>query len=84
MTSNDTRLTVAITDLIIYENLSLNLSQKHRFKKVLGLERDVSKCYQPPDRKFIYKYLLVVIHDQNMERNLSLIKKSLIFLDCYF
>ena len=35
MTSNENRLTVAITNLIIYEGLSFNLSQKSRFKKVL-------------------------------------------------
>ena len=55
MTSNETRLTVAITDFIISEGLSFNLSQKHRFKKVLELSRTVSKCYQPPNRKLISK-----------------------------
>ena len=84
MTSNETHLTVAITDLIISEGLSFNLSQKHMFKKVLELVRTVSKCYQPPKRKIISKYLSYVIHDHNMERSLSLIKKSLIFSDCYF
>ena len=75
MTSNETRLIVAIADLIISEGLSFNLSQKTRFKKVLGLARTVSKCYQPPNRNLISKHLLDIIHDQNMERNLSLIKK---------
>ena len=75
MTSNETRLTVAITDLIISEGLSFNISQKPRFKKVLDLEITVSKCYQPPSRKLISKDLLGLIHDQNMERNLSFIKK---------
>ena len=58
--------------------------RKNRFKKVLDLARTVSKCYQPPNRKLISKDILDVIHDQNMERNLSLIKNSLIFLDFYF
>ena len=75
MTSNETHITVAIADLIIYEGLSFNLSQKPRFKKVLELARTVSKCYQPPNRNLISKDLLYVIHDQNMERNLSLIEK---------
>ena len=53
---------------------------------MLDLARTVSKCYQPPNRKLISKDLLDVIHDQNMERNLSLIKKEsdnfgLLFLD---
>ena len=45
MTSNETRLIVAIVDLIISEGLSFNLSQKPRFKKVLELARTVSKYY---------------------------------------
>ena len=76
MTSDETRLTVAIVDLVIYEGLSFNLSQKPRFKKVLDLAITVSKCYQPPNRKLISNDLLDVIHDQNMERNLSLIEKE--------
>ena len=75
MTSNETHITVANTDLIVSESLSFNLSQKPRFKKVLGFTRTVSKCYQPPDRKLISKDILDVIHDQNTESNLSLIEK---------
>ena len=76
MTSNETRLTVAIADLIISKGLLFNLSQKPRFKKVLELARTVSKCYQPPKRKVISKDILDVIHDHNMESNLSLIEKE--------
>ena len=75
MTLNETRLTVAMDDLIIFEGLSFNIYQKPRFKKVLYLEINVSKCYQPPNRKLIYKDLLDIIHDHNMERRFSLIKK---------
>ena len=53
MTSNETHLTFAIADLIISEGLSFNLSQKPRFKKVIDLARNVSKYYQPPNRKLI-------------------------------
>ena len=76
MTYNETRLTVAIADLIISESLSFNLYQENRFKKVLELARTVSKCYQPTNRKLIPKDILDVIHDQNMERNLNLIEKE--------
>ena len=62
--------------LIISEDLSLNLSQKPRFKKVLDLARTVSKSYQPPNRKLISNNTLDVIYYQNMERNLSLIEKE--------
>ena len=54
MTSNETRLTVAIADLIIYEGLPFNISHKPRFKKVLDLARTVSKSYQIPNKKLIY------------------------------
>ena len=73
--SIETGLTVVIANIIISEGLSFNLSQKPGFKKVLDLARTVSKYYQPPNRKIIYKDLLDLIHDQNMERNLNLIKK---------
>ena len=76
MTYNETQLTVSIADINISEGLSFHLSHKPRFKKVLDLARTVSKSYQPPSRKLISKDLLDVIHDQNMERNLSLIKKE--------
>ena len=36
----------------------------------------MSKIYQPPKRKLISKDILDVIHDQNMEMNLSLIEKE--------
>ena len=84
ITYNETRLAVAIADIINSEGLYFNLYQKPRSKKVLALSRTVSKCYQPPNRKLISKDLLNVIHDQNTESNLSLIKKSLIFWDFYF
>ena len=45
MTSNETRLIVAISDLVISEGLYFNISQKPRFKKVVYLARTVSKCY---------------------------------------
>ena len=66
MTSNETRLTLAITDLIISEGLSFNLAQKYRFKKVLDLAINVSKDYQPPNRMITPKDILDIIHDQNM------------------
>ena len=66
----------AVTDLIISEGSSFNLYHKPRFKKVLELARTVSKCYQLPNRKLIYKDLLGVIHYQNMERKFILIKKD--------
>ena len=76
MSSNEIRLTIAIADLIVSEGLSFNISQKTRFKKALHLARTVSKCYQPQNRKLTCKDILDVIHDQKMERNLSLIKKE--------
>ena len=76
ITSNDTCLTIAISDLIISEGLPFNLSQKPRFKKVLELLGNVSTTYIPPNRKLISKELLAVIHEQNKKRILAMIKKE--------
>ena len=73
MTSNDARLTVEISDIIISEGLYFNLSQKPMFKKVIDLARTVLKSYQPTNRNLIDKDSLDVIRDQNTERNLILI-----------
>ena len=75
ITSNDTRLSFAISDLIILEGLHFNLSQKLGFKKVLELSKNVLKTYITPSRKLISKELLDVIHEQNMIINLAMIKK---------
>ena len=73
ITFNETHLTLAISNLIISEGLSFNISKKTTFKKVFALSRNVSKGYQPPNRNIIPKDLLDVIHDQIMERNLIFI-----------
>ena len=43
---------------------------------MLYFARSVSKIYQSLNIKLISKDIFDVIHDQNMERNLSLIKKE--------
>ena len=70
MTSNETHLTVAIAYIIVSEGVSSNLAQKYIFKKVLDLEINLSKGYQPPNRNLISKDHLDVIHFHNMENNL--------------
>ena len=47
--SNETCVTVAISDLIISERIYFNLDQKPRFKKVLFFSRNASKLYNPPN-----------------------------------
>ena len=76
MTSNETHLTVAIADLIISGGLYFNIAQKLRFKKLLDLARNVSKRYQIPNRQLKFNDILDLIHDHNIERNLSFIKKE--------
>ena len=63
ITSNKTLLTLSISDLIISKGLSFNLAQKPRFKKVLDLERNVSKGYQHPNRNIISKDLPYILID---------------------
>ena len=84
ITYNQTRLTVAVADLIIYEGISFNIAQKHRSEKVLDLERTVSKIYQPSNINLISKDILGVIHYQDMERNPILIIKEYVFFGLLF
>ena len=76
ITSKDTRLTIAISDLIILEGIYFNLSQKPIFKKELNSEMNFSKTYIHPNRKLIPKELLDVIREQNTKINLAIIKKE--------
>ena len=84
ISSSKTRLTTAIADFIIYEDMSFNLDKKPRFKKFLHSARNLSKVYHPPNIKLISKDLIDVIHDQNMKRNLTIIKKESYFLGLFF
>ena len=84
ITSNKIRLTLEISNLIISEGLSSNLSQKPRFKKVRDLARNVSTVYQHPNRNIIPKDLLDLINDYNMDRNLSFIKRESDFFGFIF
>ena len=76
ITSNETRLNIAIADIIISEGLSFNTAQKPRFKKILELARNVSKTYIPSNRNLIYKEIIDVIHEHNTKKNLAMIKKE--------
>ena len=69
MTFNETRFTGTNDILIISEGRYFNLVQRNRSKKVLDLAINLPKGYEPPNRKFIPKYLLDLVHDQKMERN---------------
>ena len=75
ITSNNTRLTIAIADFIVSEGLPFSISQKPGCKKVLELSRNFSKTYMFPNLNIISKELLDVIHEQNMKRDLAMIKK---------
>ena len=63
ITSNETYLTIAIYDLIIYEGLSFNLAQKPIFKNILELARNVLRDYNPLNIKLVSKYFVGVIHE---------------------
>ena len=76
ITSNKTRLTISISDIIISEGLLFSFSQKPKFKRILELARNVYKTYIPPNINLIYKELLDVIHEQNTKRGLSIIKEE--------
>ena len=69
ITSKDTCLTIFISDLI-------SLYQKTVFKKVLYLASNIPNTYSTPKWNLIPKEILDVIHEHNMKRNWSIIKKE--------
>ena len=73
ITSKDTRLTIAITDIIISDVLYFNISQKPRFNKVLDSERNIYNTYITSNINIVSKKLLDVIHEYNMKINLGMI-----------
>ena len=75
MTSIETRLTVAISSPIISEGLSFSLAQKPCFKKVIDLAKNVKRL-STFKKQIVAKDIMDIIHDQNMQSNLSLIKKE--------
>ena len=74
--SNKTHITISISDLIISEGLPLNLPKKPIFKKIMDLEKKVTKTYITPKINIISEELLDFIHEKNMKRNLATIKKE--------
>ena len=56
MTSNYTRLTVVISDIIISEGLSFNIHQKPMFKKVLYLEKMCQRLSTSKQNYYIQGY----------------------------
>ena len=76
ITSNKTQLTIVIAYLTIYEGISLNIAQKNRFDKVLELAQTKSKDYISSNRKLIFKELLDLVDEQNMQMNLTVIQNE--------
>ena len=71
------RLTLQFQLLVLlYQIYCPLILLKTQVQKVLDLERDLSKGYNPPNRKLISRDILDVIHEQNMKRNLSMIRIS--------
>ena len=56
ISSNETRLTIDIYDIIILEGLFFNLSQKPGFKKLMEFASNISKNYIHTNRNLIFKH----------------------------
>ena len=63
MTSNETRLIVAIGSLIMPEGIYFNVYQELTFKKLLTFSRNMWNGYQTPNRNLISKDILDTIND---------------------
>ena len=70
------KLPFFLLGVIIIKRLALNLAPKNRFKKVLDLANILSKDYNLPNRKLVFKDLLDVTHNQYMQRILVFIEKE--------
>ena len=68
ITFGKTRLNISISDLIIYEVLSFNISHKRRFKNLPELARKLPKAYIPPNINILSKELIYGIHKQKNKR----------------
>ena len=65
-----------IVYIIIKNSLWIKISPKPRIKKVLNLAQNVFNNFNPTNRKIVSKYLLYVIHVQNMQMSLSMIQRE--------
>ena len=73
ISSHESHLTIEIYGIIISKGFTFNISQKTRFKKVLDLAINVSNGCQSLKK---IKNILNLIHDQNIQRKLVMIKKE--------
>ena len=67
--SLDSKLTMAIADMIHSCGLPFSLSSNLKFRKVLHLSRNVPSTYRPPGRNQVSGELLDINYESYMERN---------------
>jgi len=72
--SNDSKLTMAVADLIQSLGLPFSLASSPKFHKMLDLAKTCTKKFQPPHRRQIAGELLDLNYDAYMEKNMNLIK----------
>ena len=71
--SNNSRLTMAIADLIHSDGLAFSICESARFKKVLKLAATVEKDFVPPHRKDVAGRLLKLNYETRMKSNKQLL-----------
>ena len=74
--SAETRLTMAIADMIHSLGLPFALSSDKKFRLVLQLARAAGSSYQPPGRNAVAGDLLDLNYEQYLIKNINLLKKD--------
>jgi hypothetical protein len=73
----ESKLTMAIADMIHSLGLPFSLASEKKFKHVLNLARTVGNKYEPPDRNSVSGELLDLNYNEYIKKNLVLLQKDI-------
>ncbi len=72
----ESRLTMAIADMIHSLGLSFSLASDRKFRHVIQLARAAGSTYVPPTRNAVAGELLDLNYEQYLKRNMKMLKKD--------
>ena len=73
----ESKLTMAIADLIHSLGLPFSLSSERKFRHVLSLARAAGSTYVPPHRNLVAGELLDLNYEQYLKRNINWLKMDI-------
>jgi hypothetical protein len=75
--SSESRLTMAIGDMIHSLGLPFSVASNPKFRKVINLARAVGNAYKPPGRNQVATELLDLNYEAYLQKNMRLLKKEI-------